>query len=253
MSKERRILAIDFGNSLIKTLINNDIRHFSYDLWQDELNGIISEYPDDLIISCSSSRISIIDDIKDFLNNFSSMILSSEELLKYQQVIDYKDIIGIGNDRILALIGAIDYARPPLIIVSCGTAITINPLSCEYKSLGGAILPGPELMAKAISDNISHLPLVDFNFNGETSAKNTKDAVNSGILNGLAGAINELIKKIINEEFNSTLPKIILTGGWAYLVKDKIEHKASTIENLVLRGLERLTIDYIKQNNIDYD
>lgn len=252
MFNSKRILTIDFGNSLVKTLLYNNIRQFSYTQWQAELEEIISNNPD-IIISYSSSKMSMLDEIKSFLNNFQNPVLTSNDLLTNQQIIDYKEITGIGNDRILALIGSVNYIRPPLIVVSCGTAITINPLSCEYKSLGGAILPGPELMANAISENIPHLPMVDFNFIGKTSAKNTNDAVNSGILNGLAGAINELIRRIIEEEFDSVLPKIILTGGWAYLVKGKIKPQSSTIDNLVLRGLEKLTIDYAENKIGNYD
>jgi hypothetical protein len=47
-----------------------------------------------------------------------------------------------------------------VIIVDCGTAATVDMLSPSGVFLGGAILPGPALMARALAEGTSRLPAV---------------------------------------------------------------------------------------------
>ena len=68
----------------------------------------------------------------------------------------------VGIDRLAgaAAAGLVKAAGRPAILVDCGTATTVDLVSAEGAFLGGAILPGPLLMARALAEGTSRLPAV---------------------------------------------------------------------------------------------
>jgi len=145
----------------------------------------------------------------------------------------------VGIDRLAAAAAAGLVRRPGrgVIIVDCGTAATVDLVSASGAFLGGAILPGPALMARALAEGTSRLPAVAA-LEQETPpvmpGRSTQDAIAAGIGWGIRGAIARLV-----EEARASIgveADVILTGGWRGAVRDDLPG-AIEMPELVLAGI----------------
>ncbi|MAT14394.1 MAG: hypothetical protein CMJ46_03900 [Planctomyces sp.] len=132
----------------------------------------------------------------------------------------------VGMDRLLNAIG-VNAARPegePAIIVSCGTACTVDLINPEGTFCGGSILPGFEMSARALHHYTALLPEIPVEElhaapkNG--LGKRTRTALQSGLFWGQVGAVRELTKKLktLLQKSTDTPPTVYLTGGGAPLL-----------------------------------
>lgn len=144
-----------------------------------------------------------------------------------------------GIDR-LASAAAAGLVKSPgraAIIVDCGTAATVDMLAADGTFLGGAILPGPALMAKALADGTSKLPAVAALERSAPPAmpgRSTHEAIAAGIGWGIQGAIEKLVveaRRTLGDD-----AELILTGGWRGAVRDALP-SAIDIPDLVLCGI----------------
>ncbi len=145
----------------------------------------------------------------------------------------------IGVDRLCAAVAAYDRLGVACVVADFGTAITVDCVSEEGKFLGGAILPGLCIGAKALHEYTDQLPLVEL-----TAAptwvfgKDTHEAIVGGLVLAARGALKELVEAYASE-LGHWLP-VILTGGDAQLVAGsltKSELVQAIVPDLVLRGV----------------
>jgi len=144
-----------------------------------------------------------------------------------------------GIDRLAAAAAAGLVKKParPAIIVACGTAATVDMLAADGTFLGGAILPGPALMAKSLADGTSKLPAVAALERSAPPAmpgRTTHEAIAAGIGWGIQGAIKKLV-----DEARASLgseAELILTGGWRGAVRAVLP-EAIDLPDLVLCGI----------------
>lgn len=145
----------------------------------------------------------------------------------------------VGIDR-LAGAAAAAVAKAPgrsAIVVDCGTATTVDLVSVEGHFLGGAILPGPALLARALAEGTSRLPEVaalDRDPPPAMPGRSTQTAIAAGIGWGMRGAVARLV-----DEGRGMLggdPEVILTGGSAGVVRDALPG-AVELPDLVLSGI----------------
>lgn len=135
----------------------------------------------------------------------------------------------LGSDRWAALIGARGlFPGRDMLVVQAGTATTIDTLNAEGVFLGGLILPGIHLMRQALAQGTA-MPMLH---PGAQRAypRNTADAIQSGILNAIAGAIERRFK-LLQE------PLCLLSGGDADILLPLLEHPVQRVDDLVLEGL----------------
>ncbi len=124
---------------------------------------------------------------------------------------------GLGSDRIANVLGALAKYDSPFIIVDCGTATTLEVVDATGTFIGGAIMPGLEVMSQALTHRTSQLPQIELSTPDRVLGKNTRDAVRSGLMYGYAGGIDALIRKISCEaELHE--PMVIATGGLGSLM-----------------------------------
>ena len=145
----------------------------------------------------------------------------------------YADPSLLGSDRWAALIAAWNWQQKGCLVVDVGTAMTVDVLSDTGEFLGGIIVPGFELMRRALTTNITTLQ----NQEGEFSdfPNNTANAIHSGTVHALVGTV-----KRMSELFSITLghiPKCIISGGASQQLMSELNMDASVIDNLVLEGL----------------
>lgn len=134
--------------------------------------------------------------------------------------IDAPDKIGI--DRLLTAFGAIQLRRGesplPFLVIDAGTATTVDLVSAENVFLGGAILPGLESSASALSRISPRLPKMkpsEISF-AAFPGKNTVEALAAGIMGSAVGAIRHYHSAV---EPSGGVP-IYLTGGDAELIEN---------------------------------
>lgn len=143
----------------------------------------------------------------------------------------------IGADRLANAIAAtFQYPEKNLIIVSMGTATTIDAIKKNKTYLSGAILPGFRIAMLALQDHTAKLPAVEIIKPKHAIGKNTIENIQSGLYFGQLGAIRELIRLFTAEAFHDEQPFIIGTGGFSSIfMGDKI---FDSIEpDLILHGM----------------
>jgi type III pantothenate kinase len=117
----------------------------------------------------------------------------------------------VGTDRLLGALAAHRRARGPCIIIDCGTATTVNAVSHDGTFLGGAILPGPELMARALARGTAQLPTVGLRQVKRVIGKSTEEAIRAGVARGWAGGVMALLAAALAEVGQGAT--VYLTGG----------------------------------------
>lgn len=148
----------------------------------------------------------------------------------------YADPAQLGPDRWAALIGARALCEGPCIVANAGTTLTVDALSGDSIFLGGCIVAGYELMRGALAANTARLALREGRFS--FFPDNTGDAIASGALNALAGAIERMIRHMI--ETGEAQPVVVLSGGDAALLAPRLNVTPRLVDNLVLEGLARI-------------
>jgi len=138
----------------------------------------------------------------------------------------------LGVDRFLALVAA--HARAPRLqlLVSAGTALTVDALEADGSHLGGLIVPGPRLMREAVVAGTARVDAHEGRL--LELPRSTADGVYSGSLFAAAGAIAVFRERVAAGA--GAVPAVLLGGGGA----DELEPLLAPVErvhDLVLHGL----------------
>lgn len=145
----------------------------------------------------------------------------------------YRDPAQLGADRWAALVAAHAAGGGHKLVVNAGTALTVDALTGDGRFLGGLIVPGPALMRRALDRGTAGLRLTDGAY-AEFPAS-TPDAITSGALQACAGAIARMADAMAAH--GSAPARIIVSGGAAHEIADRLPMPHAIHENLVLDGL----------------
>lgn len=143
----------------------------------------------------------------------------------------------IGVDRLCCAAAAFGRLQQACVVVDVGTAITIDCVSEDGEFLGGAILPGMRMQARALHSGTAQLPEVELTSPTWVFGRNTQEAILSGIVNGVRGAVRERVEAYATEL--RKWPLVICTGGDAELLGDDEGRVQATVEGLCLLGVAR--------------
>jgi len=145
----------------------------------------------------------------------------------------YADPAQLGSDRWAGLIAAWHLHGSACVVVNAGTTMTVDALSNEGVFLGGVIVPGLELMRSSLTHGTAQLKLAPGEFC--YFPDNTADAIMSGAINALVGAIDRM--RAYMEETRQGAPLVLLSGGAAALIQPRLNVRSELVDNLVLDGL----------------
>lgn len=152
------------------------------------------------------------------------------------------DMVGI--DRLVGAVAAnrLRDSQRPAIVVDLGTAITVDLVDLQGVFLGGAILPGIGMSARALYEFTDLLPLLDMRVLREPPpalGRSTTDAMQSGLYWGAVGGVRELISRLAGDAVasDSAAPQVFLTGGAAPAVASLLTSDALYVPHLVLGGI----------------
>jgi type III pantothenate kinase len=149
----------------------------------------------------------------------------------------YAEPTQLGTDRWAALVGARSNFTEACVVVDAGTAVTIDALSASGEFLGGLILPGLDLMATSLARGTAGLART----HGRIDAfpRNTADAIASGALHAVCGAIDRMRSALQGTE--AAGPRIVLSGGAGQVLAPHLSPPVSLVPTLVLDGLIAMT------------
>lgn len=144
----------------------------------------------------------------------------------------------LGADRLAAAVGArVQVREGALVVVSFGTATTIDTVSPDNVFLGGVIVPGLALMLRSLAHNTARLP------HGATQPvihdvpSSTQDAIAEGVMRAQIGAVRDTYERAVRRFGAATL---IVTGGAAQVVAWRLSMPVQLVDNLVFEGLLRI-------------
>jgi type III pantothenate kinase len=180
-------------------------------------------------------------------HSLNSLLSTAVPGLKPQRFVSMPECAGVKNgyahppqlgcDRFASAIGA--HALMPaktLLVVTCGTATTIDAVTSEGLFVGGMILPGLKLMAQSLARNTAQLPQIAESLSLQhTFADNTDQAIASGCISAQVGAIARAYDALANMQQRPV--SCIISGGAAKFLLPHLELDYLNVENLVLTGL----------------
>ena len=145
----------------------------------------------------------------------------------------------VGSDRIVNALAAAHLYDGPTIVVDFGTATTFDVVSAKGEYVGGAISPGIDISLEALGRRGAQLRKVELLRPRSVIAKNTVEALQSGILYGFASQVDGIVGRMLDElGLEAGQANVVATGGLAPLV---VEECASFTDHqpwLTLLGLE---------------
>jgi type III pantothenate kinase len=140
----------------------------------------------------------------------------------------------LGVDRWMGLIAARRRTLDAVLVVSVGTAMTVDALSSDGVFLGGVIVPGTGLMRQALQQGTARVEVAAGHW--QAFPRCTADAVESGTVAALCGAIQQQHARLA--EASGRMPRCLLTGGDAGLLLPHLNISAEQVPELVLEGLD---------------
>ncbi|MGO8750156.1 MAG: type III pantothenate kinase [Thermoguttaceae bacterium] len=148
------------------------------------------------------------------------------------------DMVGI--DRLLDAVAGNRLRQPGhlAVLVDVGSAITVDLVSAEGAFLGGAILPGLAMSARALhafTDLLPRVELSDLNAPPPALGTGTVAAMQSGLFWGAVGAIRELTERLTAGAAGPV--DVFLTGGAGPAVADLLGKSIRQVPHLTLAGI----------------
>ncbi len=190
------------------------------------------------------------DKAPEFLEVFSEQRISVIEVSKRSVFVELGpyDLKQIGIDRMAFMEGYI--AGLPLesrlknqigVLVSLGTATTIDCLKGDGTYLGGSILPGMQMGLDALAAETALLPKIprsEWNppLPSWRGASHTREALLSGMRLSVCGPLAQVLGDL-REEFPGAEVKVLLTGGGSYLFQ---EYECD--EFIILKGIRAMAL-----------
>ena len=240
------LLAVDVGNTqtvfgLFRDVELGDTRRIATeaDRTGDELAALLSALIDVESVEgiCLASSVpALVHSYEDFASQWASApILVVGPGTKTGLAIRYDDPREVGADRIANAVGARERYGAPCIVVDFGTSTNFDVLSRDGEFVGGVLAPGIEVSMDALFARAARLYTVDFSTPPTVIGKTTGDALQSGLVYGFTGQVDEIVTRIRGELGMDA--RAVASGGLA----DLIAPHSRTIETvdpyLTLEGL----------------
>jgi len=243
------ILTIDVGNTNIKVAVFkqvNLIEKFVFQKNELEKNfeNILKKYP-----NCSNAVLSSVGKLeeKDVLwlkNHFSLLEINHTSKFPFKNL--YASPKTLGVDRMVLAAGAVLlFPNQNVLVIDAGTCVTYDFITNEKEYLGGAISPGLRLRYESLHNFTAKLPLLNKKIPENFIGNTTDEAIHSGVVNGLQYEIEGFVSEysVKNEQFT-----IILTGGDANFLANRLKSIIFADENFLLKSLQQL-YTYSLQND----
>lgn len=238
-------LLIDIGNSRIKCGISRKIGEVE----QIYACESIEEFKNKLNHFDKPTLIYLVDvsscNIKDNLRE--TFIRKRWDKFKELSIVDntrinicYENKSEVGMDRVLIMISALAQLNQSAIVVSAGTATTIDAVISDGTHLGGIILPGFNLIKRTLLNAFPKFNQIDMSLNNKGKIFNcsTQSCLTSGLIYSWAKSVDMVILEMKNKLAEMGEDAIVMiTGGDGILLKRYLTVDATYDEAMVLKGM----------------
>lgn len=247
---KKQVLAIDIGNTNTHFgIIDTDelkaitLRNIPTDSFKEELVSVVLDLFERTDKSfCSkiviASGIGTLAEIA--RSKLEDLFPGNVNVAKYTADLPfkckYKKPQQLGIDRLAsALYGHVLYPNSNLILISAGTAITIDLFQNNMFS-GGTIIPGITTQLVSLEKATDALPLVpssqlsgEIGFPGLT----TESCIEAGVLFGTAGAVERIVRELQTFCHDCI---VLATGGDWEILKNHVSFQHESVPEMVLIG-----------------
>src|SRR4051794_13642157 len=208
------LLAADIGNShtVLGLLDNGEVRadwristddRRSADEWAVLLRGLLGDAIEELDgIAVCSTVPAVLHEWREMLPRHFPDVVSVvvEPGVRTGVPVLMDNPREVGSDRIInALAAATEYGGPAIVVDFGGTATTFDVVSAKGQYVGGAIAPGIEISLEALGRRGAQLRKVELVRPRSVIAKNTVEAVQSGMLFGVAAQVEGIVARMTAE------------------------------------------------------
>ena len=144
----------------------------------------------------------------------------------------------MGVDRWLAMLGAQQHRRGRFAVIDAGSALTVDIVADDGQHEGGYIIPGPELMERALlldTDRVRFAQDVGYALN---PGQSTAEAVRHGIAAAQAGSV-----RLVLEKAEIAATQVLFCGGGAEVLMQLMGIDEGYFPDLVFEGLEVMALE----------
>lgn len=145
----------------------------------------------------------------------------------------------IGSDLLVAAVAAYHKYHENCIILDMGTATTVTGIKADGTISGVSIISGLELTVNALLNNTALLSFTN-NIdptNVKAMGTTTETAIQSGIVFGYTGLVDNIIANFI-KEMNVDSYKVITTGGQAQIIANFSQYIEKVDPDLLFDGMK---------------
>lgn len=246
------LLAADIGNShtflglldgeevTAHWRVNTDERRTA-DEWSVLLRGLLAERLDDVdgIVVCATVP-AVLHEWREMLESHFGDVTAIvvEPGVRTGIPVLMDNPREVGTDRIVNSLAAATLHGGPAIVVDFGTATTFDVVNGKGQYVGGAISPGIEISLEALGRRGAQLRKVELARPRSVIAKNTVEALQSGMVFGVAAQVEGLVARMIGElGVHPDDVNVISTGHLAALLVDDCSCFTVHSPWLTLQGL----------------
>ena len=229
----KQSLVIDAGNTRIKVALFEADKLVSLQIFSENELSDLKKYLHDF-----KSIPAIISSVRSEKNTKWLYSLLPKALRFHQTSplpiqIKYDTPLTLGLDRIANAIAV--SSNNNALVIDLGTCLKFDFIQ-NQAFIGGSISPGLNMRFRALNEFTGNLPLIHDFEKIDVIATNTKDALKSGVMNGMEKEIIGFI-----EEYKQKYPEltIFMTGGDTQYFDIARKYGIFVDENLTLKGLNK--------------
>lgn len=234
-------LVVDVGNTLVKMAVFNGKTIVYKKIvvkadFDKTLDIVLEEFSE-----VTKAILSVVGSFSDkstskIGKHFQTIYFTPESKMPF--VNEYTTPKTLGVDRLALVSAAFDqYSSKNCLVIDMGTCITYDFINSEGHYKGGAISPGINMRYKALNAFTEKLPLLDVNAPESIIGNSTQTSIHSGVVYGIAFEIDGVISQYKQENKDLT---VILTGGNAHFLRDRLKNSIFANSNFLLEGLNFL-------------
>lgn len=235
------LLAIDVGNTRIKAAVfegGTFVLDAVFDKKEavEKLENIFRQYP--VITKATLSRVGFLDEtVLEWLEKRVELYkITSDSSMPFENRYETPKTLGV--DRMVLAAGAVfKYPKQNRLIIDSGTCITYDFVDADDNYLGGAISPGFRLRYEALHNYTAKLPLLTLESPEGFIGDSTKQAIHSGVVNGVLQEIDGFIERY-REQYQ--VLTVILTGGDTDFLAKRVKNTIFANPNFLLESLNHL-------------
>lgn len=249
------LLAIDIGNTNIKYGVYKGDKLIASFRVSSRLSRTADEYGSVLVNLLSTSGLNIKDisgviissvipslnyticHMCEYFFNISPMMIGPG--VKTGLNIKADNAKEVGADIIVNSVSAFNKYGGPVVVIDFGTATTFDVISENFELLGVVIAPGIKTSLEGLVSNTAQLPMIELDAPKTAIGKNTKHCMQSGIIFGFAGLVDNILYKI-KKELGVNDITVIATGGMGEIIAKEVKDIKTVDRTLTLDGLNMI-------------